>query len=316
MRETTRLAACAALLATLSACGGGSDNASRSLATSSDSGTAGSSNGISSGTSISNHGFSGSASANPLNLDPAPLFTPSARSVTYGDCFPKHDDVLVSDVATDRIETYSSTTGISTVDQTNTVTSVAPASFNGRNGVSVTMDNPPHTGQDNSLLFGVESKQLLLQGMAFTTFTKNYLNDSTGTRSTFMSTPSSLGDLSAGHTLISYGLGDSVTNKFSTSYFDMLSPQFNTQVDITEKITFIGVEEGTTVAAGKFDYTCVFRRELTSTVNGQPYTSVEDVYSHKWSGVKTVSFGSSYPRPLVSQLVSSSALTRRIAASQ
>lgn len=254
----------------------------------------------------------GSSFTNPLNLKPAPQFSTSSRAVTYDDCFPRFDDVVVGDVVKSKVETFGTTAD--SLDQTETVTAVTPTSFNGRAGVSVSIDNPPYVDADNVMQYGVESKALYLRGGTLTTFVRYYLNDSVGTYSSFTNTPIAIGDLSAGHDTAPFVLGESVTNRYSFSYVNNVASQFNRQGEISEKITFIGVEEGTEVLAGKFDYTCVFRREISSTINGQTIVNVQDYYTHKWSGVKELSFDMDSAEPEVYQLfqvVSNSAIERR-----
>jgi hypothetical protein len=233
--------------------------------------------------------------------------------VVYDDCFPQHNDVQVGDVAVGLNELYfGGAAGIVSLNQTVTIKSVAPYNFGGRTGVSVVLDTPPQLLPNNSLFYGTESTSAIMRGGRIDTLSQTYLNDAGGVRTITTVTPTAVGDISAGHTLIAYSLGDSVTNTASFTYVDVYSPSQNYQGNVTEKITFIGVEEGTQVIAGKFDYTCVFRHEITGTVNGQSSTSVFDMYHHKWSAiVKTVEFSPSYPRPLIKQLVSDSAIVRR-----
>jgi len=252
---------------------------------------------------------SGSSFTNPLELKPAPQFSTSSRAVTYDDCFPRFDDVELGDVVKSTVETYSQSTGIDSVNQTETVTEVTSTTFNGRSALNVKTDNPPYLRSDNVMVLGVEATALILRGGSLVTSRRNYLNDATGTRTLTTNTPATMGDLSAGRSTTPFVLGDSTIHTYSMDYVNYPVPELNSRVDITEKVIFIGVEEGTEVAAGKFDYTCVFRHELFSTINGRTITSVQDYYTHKWSGVKALTYGA--PRPLVFQIVSNSAIARR-----
>ncbi|GAB3555062.1 hypothetical protein GCM10027343_43660 [Noviherbaspirillum agri] len=255
---------------------------------------------------------SGSSFTNPLELDPAPQFSTSSRAVTYDDCFPRFDDVELGDVVKSTVETYAQSEGIGSVDQTETVTEMTRTTFNGRDALIVKTDNPPYLRSDNVMVLGVEATALILHGGSIATSRKNYLNDATGTRTLTTNTPATMGDLSAGRSASPFLLGDAATHTYKMDYVNYLVPELNSSVDVAEKVTFIGVEEGTEVAAGKFDYTCVFRHELFSTINGKTVTSVQDYYTHKWSGVKALTYGA--PRPLVYQIVSNSAIARRKAA--
>lgn len=257
---------------------------------------------------------SGSSFTNPLELKPAPQFSTSARLVAYDDCFPRFDDVELDDVVKGTAETFSQSAGIGSVERTETVTNITRTSFNGRDAVSVTTDNPPYLRSDNVMVLGEEATALILRGSNLVTLRRSYLNDDMGTRTQITNTPATMGDLSAGRTTTPFVLGDSATNTFRMDYENRAAPNapvLNNSADVTEKVTFIGVEEGTEVAAGKFDYTCVFRHEVSSTVNGETITSVQDYYTHKWTGVKALTYGAGYPRPLVYQLVSNSAMARR-----
>lgn len=254
---------------------------------------------------------SGSSFTNPLELKPSPRFSTSSRAVTYDDCFPRFDDVELGDVVKSTVETYSQSEGIGSVEQTETVTEVTRTAFNGRDALSVKTDNPPYLRSDNVMVLGVEATALILRGGNMATSRRSYLNDATGTRTLITNTPVAIGDLSAARGATPFVLGDSTTHSFSMDYVNYLAPDFNSKADVTEKVTFIGVEEGTEVAAGKFDYTCVFRHEMFSTINGETITSVQDYYTHKWSGVKALTYGAGYPRPLEYRLVSNSAMARR-----
>lgn len=254
---------------------------------------------------------SGVSFTNPLELKPTPQFSTSARAVTYDDCFPRFDDVEVGDVVKSTVETYSQSEGIGSIDQTETVTEMTRTTFNGRDAISVKTDNPPYLRSDNVMVLGVEATALILRGGNVATSRRSYLNDANGTRTLITNTPATIGDLSAARSVNPFVLGDSTTHTYAMDYVNYAAPDFNSKANITEKVTFIGVEEGTEVAAGKFEYTCVFRHELFSTINGETITSVQDYYTHKWSGVKALTFGAGYPRPLVYQLVSNSAMARR-----
>lgn len=264
---------------------------------------------------LTRFGFGGSSgSSNPLGLNPAPQFTPSGRSVYYDDCFPKYNDVIVGDVAVSNVETYSAVSKtISNYNTTATVKSVSPYSFNGAQGVSVITDIPSQRLPDLTLMYATETTTAFLKGSAMDLMSKTYMNDAFGVRTITTATPIALGDLSSGHTVIPFNIGDNVTNSASFKYENKSTPNYNSQGTYTEKITFIGVEENTLVQAGRFDYTCVFRREFTG-----PYgTTVNDTYTHKWTPVvKMVHYSSSYPRPLVYQVVSDTAIARRAAAPQ
>lgn len=296
MRKGMRFGASALLAATLSACGGGGGGASSS---------GGSTQAPSSGASFTN----------PLQLKPSPQFSTSARAVTYDDCFPAFDDVLVGDVIRGKSETFTAE-GIVTVDQTDTVTAVTSETFDGRAAVRVTTNNPPYVGTDNILVLGVESTALYLHGGSVVLSSRRYRNDDpgpdgTGTRTKISNTPSAIGNLAAIRGASPFALGDFSTHAYSQKYESPYLPEYNYDAAVTEKVSFIGVEEGVTVEAGTFDYACVFRHEITSVINGQASTEVRDYYTHKWSTVKILSHNEAFPRPLVTQVVSNSALDRR-----
>lgn len=293
MRKAGHFTASIMCIATLAACGGGDSQTVREPATQ---------------TPV------GEVFTNPLELKPAPQFSTSARKVVYDDCFPQYDDVRLGDVVKSTVENYSPATGIGVIEQTETVKSIVPGTFEGRSALYVTTDNPPYVRSDNVLQFGVEATALILKGGTVTTLKREYLNDVKGTRTKTTTVPSAIGNLAGAHIYTPFALRDSVQHTYSLSYANMLAPEFDHQIDITEKITFIGVEEGTEVPAGKFDYTCVFRRQISSTVNGQTITNVQDFYTNKLSGVKALIFSDGYPRPLVYQVVSNSAIARRKAA--
>ncbi|HJV76712.1 MAG TPA: hypothetical protein VJ654_21040 [Noviherbaspirillum sp.] len=289
MRKASRFTASMMCIASLAACGGGENQTVREPAT---------------------QAPVGEVFTNPLELKPAPQFSTSGRAVVYDDCFPPYDDVKLGDVVKSTVETYSPATGIGVIEQTETVKSIVSGTFEGRSTLSVTTDNPPYVSSDNVRQYGVEATALILKGGTVTTLKRVYRTDETDTVSTTTNTPSAIGNLAASHIYTPFALRDSVEHKYLLTY-DALDPAFDHQVNVTEKITFIGVEEGTEVAAGKFDYTCVFRQEISSTVNGQTITNVQDFYTNKFSGVKALLFNEGYPRPLVYQLVSNSALDRR-----
>ena len=144
---------------------------------------------------------------------------------------------------------------------------------------------------------------------------RNYsaVNNTVTTIST--STLTELGDLSSGHTVIPFAIGDRVSNKSNYVNEFPASPSLNSQGSVTETITFLGVDEGTSVVGGSFDYSCVFRHEITSA--GSSERGVYDTYMHRLGGnIKTVSYSALYPRPLVYQMVSDTAYSRRLAAAR
>lgn len=298
MRKAGRMAVNALCIAVLSACGGGGD-----------------SGGPATQLPDSGHSFT-----NPLNLSPAPQFSTSTRTVNYDDCFPKWDDIEVGDVVKSTVETYTDAAGIGVIDQTETVTSVVQDTFADRdssvyrNALRVKTDNPPYLRSDNVMQFGVRTEALILRGGTVTLLREDYLNDADGTRMKTKNVPSKIGDLAAAHIYTPFAMRDSVAHAYAMSFTNIWSPEFDHQADITEKIMFIGVEEGTEVPAGKFEYSCVFRREFKSVINGETITNVQDYYTTKWSGVKAITYSPDYPRPLLYKLVSNSAIERRKAA--
>lgn len=289
MRKASRLAISTMCIAGLAACGGGDSQTVREPATQQP---------------------VGEVFTNPLELKPAPQFSTSARTVVYDDCFPPYDDVKLGDVVKSTVESYLPTTGIGIIEQTETVTKIEPGTFEGRSGLYVTTDNPPYVRPDQLWENGVEATALILKGGTVTTSERIYLASDNKTLSTITRTPSVIGNLAAAHIYTPFALRESIEHKYLLTY-DAIDPAFDRQVDITEKIMFIGVEEGTEVPAGKFEYSCVFRYQISSTVNGQTITNVHDFYTNKFSGVKAVFFNDGYPRPLLYQLVSNSAIARR-----
>ncbi len=241
---------------------------------------------------------------NSLGLSPAPVFVASSKQVNYNDCFIAHTDVLVGDVATDRIEQYNvATNSISSYDTITRITARALYTFGSRSGfqVTATLDNPSPglaTGGRAALFQGA------FQGLY--TFNRNALtliNEDT-------TTPIALGDFSTGRISSTYQVGDSMTQQYSVSSGNYVINQ-TTTVQVSEYWTFLGTEVNTSVVAGSFSYACVFRRQVTMTSNGQSSVSNYDVYQHKASGVKTLEYLSGAPRPLLRQLVSNTAIARR-----
>ena len=257
-------------------------------------------------------------SFNPTGLNPPPQFSTSARSVTYDDCFPRVDDVVAGDVSTNSQEQYyGPTIGIVASSITSTVTATTPWMYDSRPGVSVVVDIPPEalTVPFNAARSGAEIAVGYLRGSVIPQTGKSYPSRQVGFRTIDTSTPIAVGDLSAGHTSSPYALGDSVVNTSSSTFQNLDAPSQNSASTISEKISFIGVEENTAVPAGVFPYTCVFRHEASIVTNGKSGSSVYDTYTHRWGTAKTVVYSPTAPRPLVFKLISASDLTRRIKAS-
>lgn len=296
-------AVCAlALVMGLTSCGGDGDGDGGDASTASSSTEAG----AGSGNEAPQTGNITTIDNNPLKLSPAPVFTASSRSVTYDDCFPRHDDVQVGDIAVDGVEEFDSWTNqIETMHQTNTVTAVVPYSYAGRQGVLITDENPEHVSA-NGHYPKLVSEELSLRGarhwMKTTGFTT--VSGNTVQNYTYTHIPLELGDISNGNA--PYKPGDS-----TTSTFDWISQHGNeppTTVRVIEKLTFLGVEEGTTVAGFSFPYACVFRVEIKS----DRVTRIEDHYHHKYGGIKAVVYTDGGPKPLVNERLSDTARERRI----
>lgn len=290
-----RSGASALLVAMLAACGGG--------------GGGGSSN---SGGDSTQAPSSGVSHTNPLNLAPPPQFSTSARAVTYDDCFPAFDDVEVGDVVVSKVETYvPDTGGIYTGNQTVTVTAVAPDTFNGHAAVRVTTDSPPYLRSDNVMEYGGDRVALYLDGGSANKSLIQYLNNEAGTRvnvKNFSNELSVIGILPAAGTGVALALGDFANSSYTQTYTSALLSDYSRTYAVAEKTRFIGVEENVQVEAGTFDYACVFRYEQTDVANGQ--TAVYDYYTHKWSTLKVL-VHNSVMRPLVTEVVSNSAIDRR-----
>lgn len=296
-------AVCAlALVMGLTSCGGDGDGDGGDASTASSSTEAGAGSGneapqTANITTIDN---------NPLKLSPAPAFTASSRSVTYDDCFPRHDDVQVGDTTVDRIEQYDSgTKQIETLQQTNTVTGVTPYAYGGRQGVLITGEHPEYN-DDGTLASKLIFEDISLRGALHSWTSTNYVYVLGAPQKdyAFTNSPVELGDISNGNA--AYKPGDSTT----TIYDAKTEPPFGppTTVRITEKRTFLGVEEGTKASGFTFPYACVFRIEISSE-NG---TFLSDRYHHKFGGVKTVVYDDHAPRPLVYEGISDTARERRI----
>lgn len=245
---------------------------------------------------------------NPLNLSPAPVFAASSRSVTYDDCFPQHDDIQIGDRQVDRIEQYDSGRNeISSYTTTTIVTGVAPHTYAGRQGVLISTENPVHD-EGGTLISNIFSEELSLRGAQQTLSARqfNYAAGSTFHNHTITETPVELGDIALGHETLPYKPGDSTVSIYDTVTEGDV-PGAGVKVRMTEKLTFLGVEEGTAVLGYTFPYTCVFRREYSSEFG----SGVSDYYVHKLGGAKTVEYDERAPRPLVHQMVSDTAVLRR-----
>lgn len=254
------------------------------------------------------------ASANPLNLSPAPQFTSSNRSVVYDDCFQDLNDLLVGDVATSRNEDVDGTKTITPYDTVTTITKVVPATVPDRIGVSVDTVVPPSTIPRTPVASrSLENRttNIVLRGSTWPAISKNY--GAFGDEQTISTMkPTSLGDISSGHALIAFALGDSETTTYAYDNTVVYNGLLNSGT-LKISTTFIGVDEGTKVIGGSFPYTCVFRRTMTG-ITGTQGTTVADTYFHKWGIAKTIYYSALAPRPLVGQMVSDTGYDRRKAA--